>query len=633
MSGEEPPAIGPSPPPDPVDEGLFDESDFPTMCKHGVIEGEPCPDCENEPCLHGVPGLLPCDRCDQDRLDALLPGEPGHVRVSRAEIEAGAEEWISLTSNPSGPSEFVRYLELGPEDDVERAKGLCSLNLLELQDRMAAASGRNLDDYRSTGRLPLFVILAGIANGINQQPSRTFSWFKSRPRHFGTHAVLVAVKRRGKGVELEFVLETWHAAFREPADPELKHAGPRVVRVVRATLGGVFGSFRDRSEREGGSGAFVGGKVQEANGGVLVFPEFSSILGMCSGPMGREAAAAIAEYLATGRFEIAFVKGNRGYYDYGTWIAAIQPDAWPDVAVLGIGDRVVYASLRLLDSNDAAKRVEEDAEGHPLDPLALKVFAAKVQRIRRELSNPEVGFAKPQVVLDGIHKRLAALIRVPPTGGVMYGEDDRQRWDSVAFGYHLASGGNLAGQIVLPDPWTVPLLREVLEADAAVRHAFRVEPSEQLVSRVDALLGEERFSGTPEHPIPHTMNDISQYAAYTLGASPTKIRSVLRGYQDATGKRVSFEDRGILRRVGTGSTDPEFDAAQATAYSALMEKGQEGWSVSDLNQATAKARVAAEQQLGRKHRPGRPAELYIYVWPAARFAGRDPAASIVGKDV
>lgn len=594
-------------PADESDDERFDEPEFepPTF--------EP-----PEPCEHGLEGGCPVCAEAAEAYAELLPGEPGRVRVSAAEIDAGRAEFEYLRRH--GPGSGAVFLAAPDAGEIDRAQGLAGLSLLDLLDRTVIASGRNADDHRATGRLALFAILAGVANKINQTEGRTYSWFENgQPRWLGTHVVLIARKRRGKGNELETVAEVYERAYGGVG---------HVVRVIRATMPGVFGGIDDRRKQKEEKGEqdiahadrktdpkpiVVSGKVQEAADGVLVFPEFSSIMGLTSGPSGPEYAATISEHLSSGRFEADFLKGKHRYQSFETWIGAIQPDLWADVnaAVLGIESRLLFGALSPLTQEQEAQRLLDGTEGHPLDRLALEVFGARFQRLRHELSNPGAGFPKPTLDVSAVERRLAEFVEHPPAGGMLFGADDLQRWVAVAFGHYLATNGTVAGNIVLPDPWEAPVLREVLEADARVRHAFRVDPGERLVVEIDSLLGTSGYMGDRTAPVARPMMDICAYAAFRLGAAPSRLREVVAGYR---GRSIydSFEARGILERA---PVDPEFQAAWRVAYDEHTA-AVKGAALRETVVFSPDAE--AERRLGRKKR-GRPAALWVYVWPENRF--------------
>lgn len=528
----------------------------------------------------------------------LLPGAPGRVRVSRDEITRGTARFNYLALNGPDITSFYLATEgLGPEE-IERTKGLCALPLLELQRRTALASRRNADDYDLTGPVCLFAFLAGRANVVNHIPERVFSWFSNgKPRWFGTHVAIVGPKRRGKGNELDFVEELYAPALGGLA---------KVVRVTRVSVPGVFSGTDSK-------GARVDGDVIRAQHGVVLWPELGNLRGLLAGNAPGDAAGLLAEFLSSGRYTQSLLKGRFEYTSYATFVGAVQPDLWDAIteSVVGIETRFVFGRLPPLSAEETVGRLKSGSEGHPLDPLAVKVFAARVAAIYYELKPTSFN-------VQGVETRLAEVLAEEPS--LRLGADDLQRWIALATGAFLATidgsvswpntpGTELTGEIVLPDPWSIESLRKVLEEDAKTRDSFRLDPGERRVREFDNALGDPRFSGTTDPRVPHEMSEICAYLAARTGCAPSTARKVVMGYRESGAVYNSFFGRRILDVV-----DPELlEATQAgeDAVDALPPEER----ANEVRRREVRDEAVRSARRGR----GRPAKLYAWVPPGRRF--------------
>ncbi len=552
---------------------------------NAVEEVEPIPFAEPDTeCIHGVDHAFnECPKCDEAAFAALLTGEPGHVQTSRKMYAEGLAAFNVLrTHTAQGSLPYLVPLENASEREKARQVELCALTPLELFDRMAAAAGRDLADYARTGPVTLFAIIASQINQLNHLPGRTFSWYKNgRPRWLGTHVALIGPRRRGKGIELDFIDEACRNFL-------MMASCAAVVPVARVTLPGVFGGTLGKK--------WIPGAVERSNHGVLLWPELGNITGLLAGTGGTDAEGALADALSSGKYEQGLLKGARSYRSFSTWVGAIQEARWERLCntITGIDTRFVVAYLPPLQTKEIVDRLAAGSEGHPLDPVALDVFAAKLAYAINE-------FAPTSLSVKPIEDRL---IRLAIDGNLRVAEEDRQRWIAITLGGYVAMGGEIRGDIVLPDPWSVPRIREVLEADAKARELFRLSEGERLVKQCDHALADPRFSGPADEPRAFDIPEVIAYLSHALGQPPGTIERVVRGYSERGSRFSSFVDRRILRYVDIGEiVRPEIERRLAALHDADRTDAKR---LEILHELTARGR-------------GRPRKLYAYTPPEDRF--------------
>lgn len=519
-------------------------------------------------CPHGVPLDSFCQECEDERPYLPIPaGQPGLVEINHRQIEAGSPEFDHLTEFPH-PGDDVRgaYLPLTDDvlNDVDRARGLCSMSLLELQRAMALASRQNMSDYERLGPKSLFVFLANRANLVNHL--RPFTWASSGElRWFGVWDVIFGATRRGKGRHLAFVETPYHAALQGSRMLPAHDPAGAAVRVSRYSVAGLFGTFRQ--VEPGRPPRFTDSVILSSHHGVVLFPEMGNLTALFRGQAGGEAAGVLSEFMSSGDYSVMLAAGQARYRSYAYGIGAIQMPLWEHISdsVIGIDGRCLFSALPILDSDDLVGRLARETEGHPLDPLAVKVFAAKVARIEAELRPSRFDYS-------AVTRRLSDHI-AHPTSDSRFDLSDLQRHVALSTGAYLANWHGLAvepawhdpfgmapdevyapdppltGPIVLPDPWEVPPLRAAIEQDARIRLLFRMDPTERLILRVDELLTRFDFFGTRERPVARGRNEMIEFLARNLGADPKSIRNAIVGQRGRDGVYSGFISRGMLREV------------------------------------------------------------------------------------
>lgn len=559
----------------------------PVRCEHLELV-EDCPTCG--------PGVL-------------LPGEPGQVRVSRAEADDGTPVFEYLTTHPTLAEPYLSVAGLpnipGAAAPRRRAQGLCGLTLLDLQDRIAAASRRNAPDYAATGHLTLFALLANVANQANHSPGRTFSCFTNQPRWFGLHVTIVGPRRRGKGIALSFVEEGYSRAL---------PGNGRIVRAQRLSLPGIFGGTV--------SGKHVDGAVEQAAHGIVLFPELANLRGLLAGPGGTDAAGTVAEFLSSGEYNQSLLKGHHSLRSFAHFVGAVQPSMWDSVAesVIGIGGRFVFAWLDTPTPSETVERLALLEEGHPFDPLAVEVFGAKVRYTFDRL-------APATLDIGQVTRRLTSLVE-RPLPATLFDETDLSRHVALALGEYLAtlrwSGVDLdrhpglTGKVVLPDPFATghEVLRGVVEADAQTRLYFDRDAADRLALAIDSMLGRGGYMGTRTERISRTQSDIVAWLAHVLRVGGETVRQTIVGYRSRSGAlHPSFIERRILR----DASSDEFDELLKAEKAGINRRRAAG----ELSGPEALTEGVGAFRRAVKRRPGRPAKVFTYIWPEDRVHTSD----------
>jgi hypothetical protein len=548
-------------------------TDLPTGPVRGIADDEdesyefPPDECE-----HGVPIEYACEQCERVR-----HGEPGQVPVSAGDVEAGALEFSYLaTHGPDSTRQFLDSATLSPSD-ARRATGLCARSPLELLGGIAEASRQRAADFSVAGPVVMFATLANIADRLNHGERPYVHHQSGRPWSFRVHVSILGKTRRGKGVQLDF-----HTLW---AQAVLGH--DRVRQIARASMAGLFGT----APGEDGKAA-AEGEVVASRHGILIFPEFENARSLFGGPRGTESAGVFSDWLSSGTYAYALKRGRAGYTSFAYLLVAAQLAVWDSVAssVLGLAGRFVLCELGPLDRERIREQLTADALGHALDPVALAVLSAKISRIEAE-------FRPDYIDISAVQRRLLDLIELELPGRV-YDLDDLQRHVAICMGAYLATGGALAGPVVLPDPWSVPELRAALEEDGRVRALISSDPGERLVRRIDDELARSGFATTT----PRSRDELVIFISQRLGESPNSVRNAVVGHRGRDGAYAGFEARKILREVS-----PEIDEAKRA-----LEAAQ---AAGPAPQAQAVySRVLAEHRA----RGGRPARLFVYMSAAER---------------
>jgi hypothetical protein len=521
-----------------------------------------------------------CPHCQEESLitsaappEIVIPASEGKLEITDEDLALGDAEFEHLiTHGPDGFGVGNPFLRVEIEDQ-ERARGLCRWNVLELAEAIAVRCATfDLEDFHRTVRKSLCVLLANIANRVNNE--RKFAYFArtGTPYWFGTHDMIFAPSGRGKGVALAFFSSLVRGAV---------HVEDTVGRF---TLPGFFGGV-DQDKK--GNKTPVMGTLRRSDHGVILMPEFGDIRTL----FRRDEAAigVFAEWLSSGKVRWDLLKGHDEYDSFAYVMAACQPQMWDEIndEVTNLGRRFTFSELhfRTAAEEEAYLRDMEE-KGFPLDTVALAVLAAKIKRIRFELKPS--AFDPRQIghwIADHITPRDEAGNPIPTEGSEAYFTSvQAQPYVALAIGYHLATDGNLEGPLVLPDPYDHPILQEILDRDAHVRYRYSFPEGDRITNDVHEAIRRGVWFGTQDQPLSHTTTEVLQFIGKTLQVRPSTARLVFHGWQPRDGSRKGY----------SGLTGDE-------GMAPILVENEEPVNMSEIRERNKRSR-------------GRPEKIWHYNW-------------------
>ncbi|MDE1822278.1 MAG: hypothetical protein KGI98_15675 [Euryarchaeota archaeon] len=511
---------------------------------HGPHDGTVCPYCESE----ALSQMAQADFTEHlSRSPVLSASHPGAVPVREAEASLGEEEFEYLTTTGvDGPDVVNPFLTITDAGEVERAKALCRYHVLDLAERIAVScAATDLSDFRLTTAKSLCCLLANAANRRNAELRFATYPHTGDPWRFSVHDMLLAPSGRGKGIALAF----FRNLVGRPVGAMRETAVQVEETVGHFSIPGFFGGVR-----EGKNGALtqVEGVIQRSKHGVIQMPEFGDI----RSTFKKEPAAIgiFAEWMDGGKFRYDLLKGHSSYQSYAYLMGACQPQMWEEVndQVTNLPRRVVFSRLppRLPEEEAIFLRLLQN--GHTLDETAVAVLQAKIQRIMAEF-RPTQFDARP------VYGWLAQQVEHPPEG-TAFASELAQPYTALALGYHLATGGDFDGSIVLSYPDDHPLLHALLLEDAETRFGFSAPPEEATSAVLDRLFVQSRFFGTVTKPVERHTAEVIAFISQHLKVKGTTARNIFYGYRENPNS-TSYpplvgtpEEPGVLQQVDAPKT-------------------------------------------------------------------------------